>query len=125
MKIERIKKRISKKSKKGFQGYPVLTIAYYGPDAKLATKVAVGFIKSEDDDVIMERYYSDADVRTEESIQEKIAGLIEKLKPKTVSVIEQIMGCPHEEGKDYPNGESCPKCTYWKGRDRFTGEILQ
>ena len=71
MKIERIKKRISKKSKKGFQGYPVLTIAYYGPDAKLATKVAVGFIKSEDDDVIMERYYSDADVRTEESIQEK------------------------------------------------------
>lgn len=25
-------------------------------------------------------------------------------------------GCPHEEGIDYPAGETCPKCPYWKDR---------
>ena len=45
-------------------------------------------------------------------------------KVKSVAMIEDIIGCPHEKGIDYPNGESCPKCSFWKGRDRFTHEKL-
>jgi hypothetical protein len=26
------------------------------------------------------------------------------------------MGCPHEEGKDFPHGEDCPFCPFWKGK---------
>jgi len=33
-------------------------------------------------------------------------------------------GLPHEEGIDYPDGSSCPKCPYWAGRDRGTLERI-
>lgn len=26
------------------------------------------------------------------------------------------MGCPHEEGEDFPVGENCPFCPFWKGK---------
>jgi hypothetical protein len=35
---------------------------------------------------------------------------------------DRIIGCPHEEGIDYPEGEECPLCPFWKGRDRWSGE---
>jgi len=37
MELDKSTKRIAKKAKKGFQGYPVITIAYYGPNDKRAT----------------------------------------------------------------------------------------
>jgi hypothetical protein len=40
-------------------------------------------------------------------------------------VTDGIIGCPHEEGTDYPEGASCPQCPYWAGRDRFTHERIQ
>jgi hypothetical protein len=44
---------------------------------------------------------------------------------KTVVIADAIMGCPHEEGIDYPDGDSCPKCPYWAGRDRFARVRIQ
>jgi len=26
------------------------------------------------------------------------------------------IGCPHEEGLDFPEGEDCPFCPFWKGK---------
>lgn len=49
--MNRIRRRpspLQKKARKSFQGYPVATIAYYGPDDRHATKVAVGIVKEED-----------------------------------------------------------------------------
>ncbi len=40
-------------------------------------------------------------------------------------IADRIMGCPHEEGKDNPEGEVCPKCPFWANIDRFTGETIQ
>ena len=37
-------KKLKKLSNKGFRGYPIATVAYYGPDDKHATKIAVGTI---------------------------------------------------------------------------------
>jgi hypothetical protein len=34
------------------------------------------------------------------------------------------IGCPHEEGKDYPLGENCPQCPYWANRDRWSGKLI-
>ena len=33
-------------------------------------------------------------------------------------MIEEINGCPHEEGVDYPLGEVCPACPFWAHRRR-------
>ena len=33
-------------------------------------------------------------------------------------MIEEIYGCPHEEGQDYPLGEVCPACPFWAHRRR-------
>jgi hypothetical protein len=40
-------------------------------------------------------------------------------------MVDRIIGCPHEEGIDYPDGAECPECPFWKGRDRWTGELLE
>jgi hypothetical protein len=37
---------------------------------------------------------------------------------------DRIIGCPHEEGLDYPIGRTCPQCPFWAGIDRFTHEPI-
>ena len=44
---ERFLKRLRKKARKGLRGWPVATIAFYGPNLNQATKVAVGIVPSE------------------------------------------------------------------------------
>jgi hypothetical protein len=39
-------------------------------------------------------------------------------------VADRIVGCPHEEGIDYPDGEKCPECPFWATRDRWSGDLL-
>ena len=119
--------RLKKKAKRGFQGYPVATITYYGPDDRQASKVAVGIILEEGGAVaFLERWSNETqDIRLDPEANEEIVRFISKHGAKSVVMADRILGCPHEEGKDYPEGEKCPKCSYWAIRDRFTGEIIQ
>lgn len=119
--------KFRKKAKKGFDGYPVATVAYYGPDDQRASKVAVGIILAEGGDAeVLERWFSDInDVRTDPEILKEVLGFVSAHSAKSVVMADRILGCPHEEGKDYPEGEKCPKCTFWANRDRFTGQIIQ
>jgi len=120
-------KSLRKKAKRGFRGYPVATIAYYGPDDKRASKVAVGIIEEEGGEVTgMERWFAeDGDVRMDDSILHAILDFIKGRGVKSVVMADRIIGCPHEEGKDYPEGEKCPQCPFWATRDRWTGEVIQ
>src|SRR5215468_2614263 len=45
---EQLSKRLRKKSKKGMRGWPLATIAFYGPDASRATKVVVSIFPVKD-----------------------------------------------------------------------------
>ena len=45
--IERARKRLDRKAKKGLRGWPVATVALYGPDDRRATKLAVGIVPAE------------------------------------------------------------------------------
>ncbi len=101
------------------------TIAYYGPDLKCASKVAVGIIPFEGADTLdLRSWTSDKlDVRDISIIGKEILEFIERHGAKSVVVTESIIGCPHQEGIDY-EGEWCPVCDFWNGRDRFTGELL-
>jgi len=111
-----------------FRGYPVATVAFYGPNDKLATKVVVSVILTESNDPdVLHRWFSegDLDVRYDSSIGEQILAFLKPYAPRSTVVTDGIIGCPHEEGTDYPEGASCPQCPYWAGRDRFTHERIQ
>src|SRR5271167_661492 len=48
---DRFLKRLRKKARKGLRGWPIATIAFYGPNLSQATKVAVGIVPSENAEV--------------------------------------------------------------------------
>jgi hypothetical protein len=87
---------------------------------------AVGIIRAEDEDpCALERWFSEeADARRDARILAEIMRFVQKHEVKSVAMTDRIIGCPHEEGIDYPAGESCPKCPFWAGRDRFTHERI-
>jgi hypothetical protein len=118
------KKALSKKVKKGFKGYPIATIALYGPTDKKATKLVVGIIRRAHGEAEqMKRWSSDDDIMKERGVFEEVLEFIKTNDAKSVVMADRIIGCPHEEGIDYPEGESCPLCPFWKGRNRWTGEF--
>ncbi len=123
----RFSKAIHKKAGRGFRGYPLGTIAYYGPDGRRASKVAAGIVVDDDGDPVdLERWFSDdTDVREDVGIQQQVFAFLKQHQVKSVVMADRIIGCPHEEGKDYPDGEVCPRCPYWENRDRWTGELIQ
>lgn len=123
---ERARKRLGKRAKKGFRGYPVATVALYGPDDTTATKLTVGIVPAESADVTdLRRWFSeDADIRNDVDVAEEVLAFITDAGARSVVMTDTIIGCPHEEGIDY-EGTTCPKCPFWSGRDRWTGKRLQ
>jgi len=48
---DRFLKRLRKKARKGLRGWPIATIAFYGPNLSQATKVTVGIVPYENAEV--------------------------------------------------------------------------
>jgi len=117
---------VKKKANRGFRGYPVATVAFYGPTADLATKLAVSIIEDDGKEPsLLERWYSDEkDIRRDAVVGLQVEAFLRRHPVRTVAAADRIIGCPHEEGLDYPDGESCPQCPFWAGRDRFTHERI-
>jgi hypothetical protein len=84
MNLDKCTKRIAKRVKKGFQGYPQISIAYFGESAELATEVVVGFIMEEGAAVQEQKFSSKSDVRKDETIQTTLLKIIERADAKTV-----------------------------------------
>ena len=120
------RKRLGKKAKKGFRGFPLATIACYGPDGRRATKLAVGIILEQDQEPAeLRRWFSEgADIREDPDTAEEVLAFLDRFGVRSVTMVDRIIGCPHEEGIDY-EGPTCPHCPYWTGRDRWTGEVIQ
>ena len=118
---------LAKHARRGHRGYPVATVAYYGPDDTRASKIAVGILPQEGGNVtMMERWHSDlADVRFDRAISKAVLEFIRSHGVRSVVMADRIIGCPHEEGVDYPEGKACPKCPFWAIRDRWSGETIQ
>ena len=117
---------LKKKARRGFRGYPVATVPFYGPTDRRATKVAVGIVVAEGAELAaLERWLSDdTDVRTDSAVGHEILEFIETHGVRSVVMANRIIGCPHEEGIDYPDGKVCPHCPFWARRDRWSGEGL-
>jgi len=117
---------LRRRARRGVRGYPLATVAYYGPGNRFASKVAVGIIRQEGGEVdFLERWFSeDQDVRMDSAIKREIVAFLDQHHVRSVAMTDKIIGCPHEEGIDYPAGENCPQCPYWANRDRWTGELI-
>jgi hypothetical protein len=56
------------------------------------------------------------DVTTNPKVQQEMTDFFLRHGVKQVAMTEGNMGCPHEEGEDFPEGEDCPFCPFWRGK---------
>jgi hypothetical protein len=85
----------------------------------VATKVAVGIVDKHQDVADLKRWITEnSEIRFNEAVNEEVLAFIKRKRAKRVVMTGGIMGCPHEEGIDYPEGEVCPQCPYWANRER-------
>lgn len=85
MNIDKAKKRIAKQVKKGFNGYPQISLAYFGKTSDSATKVIVSFIADENAEPQDQTFLSDNDAREDETIQSALVKIIERTNANTVT----------------------------------------
>jgi hypothetical protein len=116
-------KWLRKKARTGVRGYPVGTVAFYGPDDRRATKVVAAVIEREDQaPADLRRWIVDTgDLRRNGEVLAEVTAFFKAHAVRSIGMIDRIIGCPHEEGVDYPEGEACPMCPFWAGRDRWSG----
>ena len=90
MNLDKAKKRIAKQVKKGFDGYPLLSLAYFGATVDCATDVEVSFVAEAGTEPQMQKFTSTADAREDETIQSVLVKIIERAQPKTVSEVPGV-----------------------------------
>ena len=95
MNVDKAKKRIAKQVKKGFHGYPLVSLEYVGkehfgkaPDS--ATEVVISFTMEEGADPQKQTFVSGGDAREDETIQSTLLKIIERADAKTVTEIDGI-----------------------------------
>ncbi len=89
--------------------------ALYGPDDRTTTKIAAGVITSPTAEPIVRRWVA-TDVTTNPKVEQEMKEFFAGHGVGSVAVSEGNMGCPHEEGEDFPYGTDCPFCPFWAGK---------
>jgi hypothetical protein len=123
---EHLMKGLERRAQKGFQGYPLGIIAFYGFNDKIASKAVIGIVKKaggppED---IKTWVHGKGDLRKDVPAIKELFRYIEAHKVLSVALTPGIYYCPHEPGVDFPAGGSCPRCSFWsniKKPDLFKG----
>lgn len=112
--------RLQKRARKGYRGFPYGTVLFYGPDDATATKAVASVIFEEDGEAEhLRRWYDNAgDMIRNHKLHAEILAHLEAHGARTIAMLSEVNGCPHEEGLDYPDGEDCPQCPFWAGRER-------
>jgi hypothetical protein len=95
-------------------------VAYYGPNDHVASKVVASIVKTEraEADPMAKWVSADIDARHNPQVLRQVLDFLDHHGARSVAITPGIYGCPHEEGLDYPEGEACPFCPFWAGRDR-------
>ena len=83
MNLDKAKKRLAKKAKMGFKGYPLLSLSYFGETPELATKVTIAFTL-EEGAAAQEQSFTGANVKEDESIQSALVKILERTDAKSL-----------------------------------------
>ncbi len=97
----------------------IVTIVQYGPDDKTVTKVVAAYYGVPGGAQIEMRKWVATGLTTSLKFREELAAFVDRWRPDRVVFSLGVMGCPHEEGPDYPRGEVCSVCPFWATHDRF------
>ncbi len=84
--------------------YPIGTVTFCGPDDKTTTKLAATVIVSANAEPMRKRWVG-TDVTTSLKVQTELQEFFQQHGVQSVAMSEGNMGCPHEEGEDFPVGE--------------------
>lgn len=84
MNVDKAKKRISKRVKRGFKGYPQLSLDYFGDTTEVATEVVITFLSEEGAEPQTQSFSSEKDARDDEAIQSVLLKVIERAEANTV-----------------------------------------
>ena len=90
MNIDKATKLIAKRVKKGLQGYPSVTIQYFGDSNECASEVLIGFTDEEGIAIQAQSFSSKSDARFDETIQTTLLKIIERSDAKTVIEVAGI-----------------------------------
>ena len=90
MNLNKAKKRLSKQLTKGFEGYPTLSLTYFGETADKATEVLLTFVLEQGAAAMEQRFSSTEDVRQDETIQSVLVKIIERSNAKTVTETPEV-----------------------------------
>jgi hypothetical protein len=96
MNLDKAKKRIAKQIKKGFNGYPQVSLEYSGETSAIATEVVISFIMEEGAEPQKQKFVSKTDVREDEAIQSVMLKIIERAEANTVSEVEGTSVLAHD-----------------------------
>jgi hypothetical protein len=112
---EHLMKGLEQRARKGFQGYPLGIIAFYGHNDKSASKAVIGIIKEAGGaPAHIKKWVSEkGDLRKDVPSIKELFRYIEAHEVQSVALTPGIYYCPHEPGVDYPEGGSCPHCPFW------------
>lgn len=88
MQVDKAKKRIAKQVKKGFRGYPLVSLEYFGKTPEAATEVVISFTGEEGAEPQQQTFVSGGNAREDETIQSTLLKIIERADAKTVTEIE-------------------------------------
>ncbi|AOY89484.1 hypothetical protein BKP64_15630 [Marinobacter salinus] len=90
MNVDKAKKRIAKQVRKGFNGYPLISLEYFGKTPDFATEVIISFTMEENAEPQQQKFVSENDAREDETIQSTLVKIIERADAKTVAEIEGV-----------------------------------
>ena len=101
------------------QYFPLATVIYYGPDESLALKAVAAIIPVRDAEPSALRAWrtESLDIRRDAAIADEMLAFIKLHGAKQTVIGDGIWGCVHQTGVDYPEGEVCPHCPYWRDRE--------
>ena len=95
--------------------FPIGTVAHYGPDDKTTTKIVAGVLLGKGAEPIIKRWVA-SDVTTNPKVRKEIEAFFRRYAVRQIAMTPGNIGCPHEEGEDFPLGGDCPFCPWWKGK---------
>lgn len=95
--------------------YPIGTVALYGPNDQITTKIVAGVIERDGAEPILERWMG-TNIKDSPKVKRQMQEFFQKHGVKSMVATDRNIGCPHEEGEDFPHGGECPFCPFWKGK---------
>jgi len=110
--FEQLRKILSERTK-----YPVGILAYFGPDDETITKIVALVIKGLDIEPVL-RSWSQPGVTSDPVVAAEIGKYFLENAAEDIVMAGGVLGCPHEEGVDFPLGTECPHCIYWSSHTK-------